>query len=294
MGQQPTQMPIEFACLHCQQKLSVTSRKVGSRAKCPKCNGIITVPTAEEGAAMLEMRRAARQEEPDDPLSEFVVYDDELELDYDTGGLSKSAGEELPVDRTKVAVPRNILYMQGVLLGVVAWVAFALGMILGGCFQQPAASPAEHQPATLTGKLTYTTIDDQPAPDVGSVVLVLPVDKKPDEKVAIDGLRPDEPPPCKNHLAVAAIQSLGGEYARADTNGEFEVNLARSGRYYVLLVSGNAKCKRNELPKRTDLVQMGRYLLLASELIGQNKYRWTREGIRGSTPLKFEFGKSRF
>ena len=37
-------MPIRFACPHCRQKLSVSSRKAGLTADCPRCQRTLTIP----------------------------------------------------------------------------------------------------------------------------------------------------------------------------------------------------------------------------------------------------------
>jgi len=38
-------MPIRFACPHCHQKLSVSSRKAGTSADCPRCKRKLSIPT---------------------------------------------------------------------------------------------------------------------------------------------------------------------------------------------------------------------------------------------------------
>jgi hypothetical protein len=38
-------MPIRFACPHCHQKLSVSSRKAGTPADCPRCKRKLSIPT---------------------------------------------------------------------------------------------------------------------------------------------------------------------------------------------------------------------------------------------------------
>jgi hypothetical protein len=37
-------MPVRFACPHCRQKLSVSSRKAGREANCPRCQRLLTIP----------------------------------------------------------------------------------------------------------------------------------------------------------------------------------------------------------------------------------------------------------
>lgn len=292
-------MPIKFPCLHCQKSLSARSRKVGHKVKCPNCDKTLTVPTLEEGAAMLDLRNRARSQSSaeDDPYSEFIVYDDEGEFDFETGNVTRPGGdqgnEEFPVriDPTKVAVPRLVLYMQGILLGIVGLGAFAIGVFVSDT--GPTDDPGSTKPATIIGKLTYLNVDNQAQPDGGAIVLALPLDKRPDEKLAASGLRPDEPPPGDSHEGVLAIQQMGGSYGRADGRGQFQLQVPRSGRYFLLLMSGNTQRKEGELPDGQDIAQIGRYFLLPGDLIGDNKYRWTEEMVRGREQLTFSFERSR-
>ena len=79
-------MPIRFSCPHCTQKLSVSTRKAGKVANCPRCKKELTVPAPEpatgEGGGGAATATAEEGENEDDPYSQFVVYDD-TELVYD-------------------------------------------------------------------------------------------------------------------------------------------------------------------------------------------------------------------
>src|SRR5687768_9901740 len=92
-------MPIRFACPHCQQKLSVSSRKAGTTADCPRCKRSIAIPApslpAAVGAVALAPNEADAQPESEAvaqaadaeagpaAFPSFVVYDSP-ELVYDT------------------------------------------------------------------------------------------------------------------------------------------------------------------------------------------------------------------
>ena len=83
---------------------------------------------------MLDMRSAARavaDDQDDGGLSEFVVYDD-----VDAAGIPTPVGDEAwrddpEIDPAKLAVSRNVLYGQGILLVVVAGLALLVGYVLG-------------------------------------------------------------------------------------------------------------------------------------------------------------------
>jgi phage FluMu protein Com len=81
-------MPIKFACEHCGARLSVSSRKAGAQAKCPKCQQVLQIPATERGedAAPPDAAEQASGATPaagpreGDPLAQFLVYDSEAEL----------------------------------------------------------------------------------------------------------------------------------------------------------------------------------------------------------------------
>lgn len=56
-------MPIRFSCPHCRQKLSVSSRKAGTAAECPRCHRSLTIPPPDEELKQDGPPAAARSEE---------------------------------------------------------------------------------------------------------------------------------------------------------------------------------------------------------------------------------------
>lgn len=288
-------MPIRFACEHCGARLSVSSRKAGARAKCPKCQESIAVPTPEEdkqpSETVEEKEReedATGQQEDGDPFSQFLVYDDETELVYVTEDEEETPyAEDVPVDPTKVAVPRRILYMQGILLGVVAVVFFTLGLFVGFGTSGPSDEDDVAQPCIISGRIAFGNGGDATTPDDGAVAIVVPRNVHPEEKADIDGLRPQDPPPNKSHSGLLAIQSIGGDYARADQDGRFRLRVGDTGEYFVLVISANRP--RSDDMQPGDLAQIGRFFQLTPDLLGGNEYRWQEETIRRDRELNFVF-----
>jgi phage FluMu protein Com len=281
-------MAVRFVCEHCDQLLSVGERKIGCEAKCPKCQATIVVPTLERAAAMLESRRMTRPEPQDDPFSEFVVYDEVTELVYEQEDerLAQMAADEA-LDRQRVAVPRVLLYAQGALLGLLGIVAFLLGFAAGRGTSTPPPQIDLTLPCVVAGELLRRNANDQPVPDDGAVVIIVPSDRTPEwnERVAIDRLRPDEPLPPGDHAGLSALRVLGGAYVRAGADGRFQVTVPRSGRYYVLLLSRHAQRDAGDRPKTSDLAQLGRYFDLATDLLGRSRYAWREVQIRGDSQL---------
>jgi hypothetical protein len=288
-------MTIRFACTHCGQRLSVHDEKVGKKAKCPKCKQPITVPTAEAAAAQLAEVRAARAEaELEDALAEFVVYDDEdVELIYETEDDTQTAAAPL-ADENYVAVPRWIVYVQGVLLGVVALVAFALGILVGGSTATTSGTGEDIAgPVTLSGHITFRNSGNEQVPDEGAVVIALPASARPEQKIEIEGLRPADEPPGDDHAGVIAIREIGGNVARVNLDGDFRLQLSEPGRYFVLMLSGHTRAVEGATPDREHLAQMGRYFTSPVDLIGANKHFWRNERVQRNGRIDDDFGRTR-
>ncbi|MEQ8790367.1 MAG: hypothetical protein RIC55_28995 [Pirellulaceae bacterium] len=284
-------MPIKFPCESCGQVLSVGSRKVGRRAKCPKCSEPLLVPAAEDAAEMMRQRRRRREDvdsEDFDPFSEFAVYDDEMEVVYES---DDEPGESLgQVDRNLVAVPRAALYTQGVVLGVVGLVCFALGVIVGGGFaSHDGQAQAAPRPCVIDGTVAFVGSTDREIPDQGALVLVLPKDRSPEQRPDPEGMRPADAPPAEDHPGLQMVRSIAGGYARTDIDGRFRIRVPDVGEYYVLVVSSSAQRPGEDVVKRNDLAEIGNYFVPAYELLGDMRYQWEEHRIRADETMRVVF-----
>lgn len=210
-------MPIRFACENCGVRLSVSTRKAGTQAKCPKCRGAVTIPQPEpvaersESAAppvpASEGTKAAQQ--PEDPFAQFTVFDLESELVYDTEYETRPASVALgPVDPSKLAVSRTVLYAQGALLGLVALLSFAVGVMVGlGASGDTDDADQLPQPCLISGTVVVQDNGGETRPDIGAVAVVLPRDFHPDQKAEIIGLRPQDRSGALDGTSGTAVQS---------------------------------------------------------------------------------------
>ncbi len=283
-------MPIRFACEQCGQKLSARTRQVGHVAKCPKCKNDVTVPAsstrASSGSRPSVSEASGEAEDQDDLYSQFVVYDDDAEWVYeDETEPSRSAPVAVDVDR--VSIPRSILYFQGILLALVAIVAFVFGVLVGGRGSPKESVQAVAQPCTVAGHVHYLTRNGAQIPDEGTVVIVVPKTPQPtsEQRAPVEGLRPSDPLPRENHPALQAIRMLGGAYTRTDENGAYDLRLPIAGEYFVLVLSGNRYRDANEAPVRADLAEIGGYFLPATELLGNQRYEWKSVVVRSDQTL---------
>lgn len=282
-------MPVRFACEHCGQRLSVSSRKAGARGKCPKCKQKVTIP-ADASTVAAEEDSDDGADEANDPYSEFVVYDDEVEWVYESEHETAAAPSLGVTDLNRVAVPRSVLYTQGILLALVAVASFTLGVLVGsGGKTQLAERPP--QPCVLSGKVDYVASSGQSRPDDGSIVLIVPTEERPspDNKADVAGLRPGDPMPQDDSDNLRIIRGIGGDYTRVDADGNFQVRLPDTGRYFVLVVSGNAYRGPGEELSRDDIAQLGRYVRPPTDLLGESRYQWRELTIREDKTLNVVF-----
>ncbi|HUE70673.1 MAG TPA: hypothetical protein VMP01_07265 [Pirellulaceae bacterium] len=285
-------MPIRFPCPHCRQKLSISSKKSGAQATCPRCGKELTVPIVQHVAAADASTSepapppVAPQTDPeDDPYAQFAVYD-ETELVYDTAAPATTAPQTPPLAR-RIALPRYVLLTQGILLGVVALLAFALGLATGGSFLGRQAQLAG-APCEVSGTIFYAS-GGRTVPDAGAVVLFLPQTKDPGRAIAAEGLRPEEPLPDAPLAATEELRNLGGAYTRTDDNGRYQVQLAEPGTYFVLVLSRHARRGAGQDIQTQDLVRLRRFVENAGDLLADSRYQFTTESVRGSRQLNAVF-----
>jgi hypothetical protein len=212
-----------------------------------------------------------------------------MELVYDTTESPVSSQPAFAEHTELVAIPRYVLYLQGGLIGVVALVAFAIGMLAGGAILTQPPVPAAPQPVVISGSVTYASGPRQ-LPDEGAVIALIPqTQTKPDEKAPVAGLRPDDPTPGETHRGIAILQSLGGGYTRADANGRFQLQLPNRGRYLVLVVSSRSQLRSIEDIQTGDILKLGPFFDNAADLLGNHRYQLTEEFFRSDSELPVAF-----
>ena len=220
-----------------------------------------------------------------------MVYDDEVEWHYESDDEEYAPRVSTATDLDRVAVPRRVLYAQGILLAVVAVASFVLGMLVTGGGGTKVAVDAAPVPCVLSGAVVYATGGGRNLPDEGSVVIVLPTEQRPAPtgKAPVEGLRPGDPIPRGDSDNLRIIQSIGGAYARTDNEGRYQLTLPDAGRYFVLIVSKNKYRAAGEELDKADIAQLGRYVQPPTELLGESKYAWREVTIRANQSLDLTF-----
>jgi hypothetical protein len=154
-----------------------------------------------------------------------------------------------------------------------------------------ATSAIQRTPCTLHGQITYTARDGRSVPDRGCVVLALPTERWPDQKLDIAGLSPREEGLAPGHPSLQALSVLGGDCRRTDEQGSYRLTLPQAGTYFLLLLSKNAPAPRRNFPDRKDLAQLGRYVSSAYQLLGSEPYLWREQTIKNDVRFDWEFDR---
>lgn len=281
-------MPIRFACPHCRQKLSVSSRKAGATADCPRCKASLTIPNIPESAPAREGSAVATAAPPSAAPFDFVAGD-QPELVYDTSDDAVFSARQDNEHLDLLSIPRYVLYLQGGLLAVVALASFAIGIITGGAFSTPSGSPGGGRQLAIEGTVSFS-VADRAVPDPGAVVLLLPVQAaRPDEKAPVDGLRPIDPTPDESHRGIAIVRQLGGAYARTDEHGRFQARLPGRGRYLALVISRSLEPPDGPRPIDEDVAKLKPFFDDAAQLLNSRRYQLTLETVRGDQQFNVVF-----
>jgi hypothetical protein len=302
-------MQVRFSCPACQQLLGVNRRKIGSRVTCPRCQSQVLVPDPDAASqaapsaseifeAALPVQQTARkagaaeQQLPGRPLPDIIVYDDIAAVlgsaPVVAAAASKPDGEP-EIDRRFVAVSRRVLYLQAGLIVVVSLFAFAAGYFSGRGARSPEVPLAALKPVAIQGRVSYQAEGNPLLGDSQAVVVVFPKGSRLVDKIPVDRLRPDDPPPAENDNTLRAIEASNGIYLRADEQGQFEFRV-RPGVYQVLVISKHLRRPPGTEPKSKDLIALGGYFQSAPDLLGSYRYDYSERRLPEEAPLNYTFG----
>ena len=256
-------------------------------ATCPKCT------QAKGQVAPTVTGSPATPPAPpiNDPYQQFTVFDEQTEWIYDGEELTSGARyQELPVDANKVAVPRKVIYLQGILLSLVAISCFSLGMLVGQQNSALSSRSAPSQPCLIQGLVSYTSNTGQRMPDDRAVIIAIPETLKLDEKLNHRELGVTEHPPDANrHPDVLLLRSSGGNHTWSNARGEYRIQLRQTGDYFFLFLSRHRPRPGNFVHDRKQLAQIGRYFESAIDLLGNKSYHWERVTIEKNRTFDTDF-----
>lgn len=194
-----------------------------------------------------------------------------------------------------VLLPRRWIFMQAWFVFAVCVVSLVGGYWLGRRVASGDRNGAVAPEATrvfLEGLIAWTPMPGQVAGDEGAVVIVLPEAPLPEQPIAVQGLRPVDPPPGELHRGLKGIKQLGGDYTRADREGRFGAAVPKPGAYRLLVISRHAVRENDDpIAQEADFREMERFFQSPTLLVGKYKYQWRTEELQaGLSPLEIHFG----
>jgi phage FluMu protein Com len=192
---------------------------------------------------------------------------------------------------------RIALAVVAVLAAIAA--AFGGGYLLGRRTAEtaarrtaPAASAAAKNLVTIQGRILYETDSGQPTADDNAAVIVLPDKKISAILPPTDDLSPTSPAPEEGHWLLSLLHQFGGGYARADSKGQFHLELAHPGAYRLLVISRHARRDNDTAIDEADLDEMRQWIATIGRTIGREKYYWMKQTISdGGMAFQFSFGQ---
>jgi hypothetical protein len=292
-------MSIRFSCVNCGQRLSVGQHKAGQQATCPKCKTQLQIPpqtapqnsppvtslppTQLTGNAPQPMRTIAFQE----PVEEHVevVYAQAPSI-MSGNRKSKTSANDLEADLERIALPRYVIFAQGLLLAVVAVACFLLGLGIGSVLSG-RTSQTTVQSAKISGNVSLLKKGERMG-DLGATLLFIPLEATPEEKISLHAFMP-QANTVEQVAADSWLNKFGGKFFKCVERGKFEVALPSKGRFYVLVFSANAPKNDQAEPTQQQLGQMSRYFELDEQSFSKVRYQWRMEEVRGDTTLNIDF-----
>lgn len=175
-------------------------------------------------------------------------------------------------------VSRSAIYLQALILALVAGVFFFLGIRTGISRVQIAEeelAAAPKDPVVVQGNIAYVNKEGSLVPDAGASVIILPSAVQPDQRILAHGLRPVDPEFMPRNPGVMSIEALGGGVTRTDGDGKFQLVVPSPGDYYMLLISRHATRKAGEMLVDIQRRELTAYFAAPEDLLGNQKFQWT-------------------
>jgi len=302
-------MPVLFNCQQCHQPIRASRRKGGTAVLCPQCgqpNMVPTVPLGETGAAPAKVEGAfvagaGRFDDIPDLIAPPVATASMFAAPL-SPPLPGEAPPLPPVNRRRefgmatsgrnddalLVISRAGVFALGALLMLVALVFLLAGYVIGrgrsAAVHTDSTSESSGNPVVFEGNLSYAASPGQIKPDADAVVIALPFDNRPKEKLASRGLRSTDTGDIDATPAATALHALGGACVRAGAEGEFPLVVPRSGKYFLLVISKHAKREAGRSIEFDDLRAMSEYFERPADLIGSFRYDWSVRELSGAPP----------
>lgn len=155
--------------------------------------------------------------------------------------------------------------------------------------EAPSDDNTQSRYTAFRGRITYSTASGDRKADKGARVIVLPVERKGSARLSVSGLRVGDQPDDRK-LAEAGIETLGGDVATTNDDGEFEIQLPGSGQFYLLVLS-NSLSREQDTDDTAAEEALAAYFERPQQLLGRvmfclEEVRYSGDGV---TPWDYSF-----
>ena len=188
---------------------------------------------------------------------------------------TKSAETMEDVPDGMVVVSRARLYVQSVMLLVVAVGGYGAGYLAGyGDSLPPEMAEASvlSKGCLLDGRLVYMARPGEFEPDAGSLVVAFPAGAQPDAKLLGRTLRPTLAAAALDPFTLSELDKLGAKAMLVDKQGHFILTLPERGDYHLLFVSRATERIPGKSLSPDDINTLQRYVDDPHLMLEQNKF----------------------
>jgi hypothetical protein len=194
----------------------------------------------------------------------------------------------------KITITRTTLFAQGALIALVGVAAFVLGL-LSGRLAGPITPGGQAAMASIVvdGRIELVDAVGDRTGDLDAIVIALPVDRVPRQRLTAIGLGAIDPTPDPDNKTLQSLIEAGGAYDRTRDDGGYSLVLPHAGDYRIVVISGNVDRPKGQGINPGARAELGRFFDDPDWLIGNRKYLTRVEECKGPvTTLSFEFAES--
>ena len=189
--------------------------------------------------------------------------------------------DEEPVIKGAMQVSRWIVYVQASLLGVVAATFFMFGLMVGNFTAAPKATGEATIAARVSGHIYYTRGDQQYG-DEGAVVLLMPADRVPVERLDPESISPRTFEALENPSR-ERLESIGGAVVRVEADGSFKASIQGPGKFWMLVISNAQKVGTEHELSKEQVANLGSYVYPLDSLTSGRAYQYKEFTVKSST-----------
>lgn len=142
--------------------------------------------------------------------------------------------------------------------------------------------------AGIEGRITWKSETDRWAPDRDACVIVLPVERDGVSRVSFVGMQREDSDEDREVLR-SSLRAMGGAVEFADATGRFQIELARPGEYYVLILSRSTGRPATSDDAAT-IETLSRYFERAEQMLGRLAYRFETIRFSGDRMVPLDAG----